>query len=113
MLHTDIRQRPIGATLWSLERARIQAALENKSGKQLVLVRYTDHNSNEEWIHNDADIDASKVVWAHDMGREQNLELLEYFNDRTVWLLEPDTRKPRKPEVVPYSEEVARSVVAN
>ena len=113
MLTTVMEQKPIGANAWSLERARIQAALQNKPGKHLVLVRYTDHNFPEEWIHNDADIDASKVIWAHDMGREQNLELLEYFNDRTVWLLEPDTRKPRKPEVVPYSEEVARSAVAN
>jgi hypothetical protein len=113
MLTTDLEQKPVGANSWSVERARILAALQLEPGKHLVLVRYTDHNFPEEWIHNDADIDAAKVVWAHDMGREQNLELLEYFKDRTIWLLEPDTRKAGKPEVVLYSEEVAQNVVAN
>jgi len=41
------------------------------------------------------------------MGREQNAELLEYFKDRTIWLLELDVRKRSKPEVIHYSEEVA------
>ena len=110
MVTTVLEQKPIGANAWSLERARIQAGLQQQPGKHLVLVRYTDHNFPEEWIHNDADIDGAKVVWAHDMGREQNRELLEYFKERAIWLLEPDTRKPKKPDVVPYLEEVAMKV---
>jgi hypothetical protein len=31
-----------------------------------------------------------KVVWANDMGPQQNQELIEYFKDRKVWLVEPD-----------------------
>jgi hypothetical protein len=42
-------------------------------------------------VFNGADIDASKVIWARDMG-PQNAELLQYFSKRTAWLVEPDER---------------------
>jgi hypothetical protein len=45
-------------------------------------------------VFNNADIDGSKVIWARDMGA-QNVELLQYFNQRRVWLLEPDYNPPR------------------
>ncbi|MGA7926230.1 MAG: hypothetical protein WCA20_09550, partial [Candidatus Sulfotelmatobacter sp.] len=48
------------------------------------------------WVANGADIDGSKVVWANDMGPQQNQELVEYFNDRKVWLVEPDEVRPIK-----------------
>ena len=60
-----------------------------------------DHNLiDHEWVYNGADIDNSKVVWARDMGKEKNRELLEYFKDRQAWLVEPDENPPR---VSPYS----------
>ncbi len=37
------------------------------------------------------DIDSSKVVWAREMDRADNLELMHYYADRKVWLVEPDT----------------------
>jgi hypothetical protein len=43
-----------------------------------------------QWIYNDADIDASRVVWARDMGPQANESLLEYFHDRTIWLVDPN-----------------------
>ncbi len=42
------------------------------------------------WVNNGADIDSSKIVWAHDMGPDKNQELLDYFRGREVWLVEPD-----------------------
>jgi hypothetical protein len=36
------------------------------------------------------DIDASKIVWAQDMGTAKNQELLDYYRGRKIWLLQPD-----------------------
>jgi hypothetical protein len=81
-------------------RAQIESRLEQTLGRQLVIVRYPpDHNSLDEWVYNAADIDNSKVVWAREMDEANNLELIHYYKDRTVWLVEPDT-KPAK--VSPY-----------
>jgi hypothetical protein len=61
-------------------------------GRHLVIVRYSPmHNVHDEWVFNLADIDGSKVIWARDLGGEQNAKLLAYFRDRHVWLFEPDT----------------------
>jgi len=80
----------------NLERARVLKQLESTPGNHLVLVRYQPGHDFilDEWVFNNADIDGSKVVWSRDMGTE-NSELLEYFNGRTVWLMEPDYNPPR------------------
>jgi hypothetical protein len=80
----------------NLKRARILAQLERDSGRDLVIVRYrADHEIFEEWVYNKADIDNSKVVWARDMGAAGNEELVRYYEDRRVWLLEPDETPPK------------------
>ncbi len=54
-----------------------------------MVVRYgADHDVHEEWVYNHADIDGSAVVWARDMGEARNRELLDYYHDRNVWLLQ-------------------------
>jgi hypothetical protein len=64
--------------------------LNQYPGRHLVIVRYSpNHNLNEEWVYNAADIDHSRIVWARDMGAD-NQELIHYFSDRQVWLVEPD-----------------------
>lgn len=76
-----------------VERAKIEAKLERMPGKQLVLVRYApDHDSLEQWVYNTANIDDSKVIWAWDMGETENRELIDYYKDRTVWVVQPDTQ---------------------
>jgi hypothetical protein len=78
-----------------LSRAPVQAALEAKPGLHLVLVRYRrDRLEPVDWVQNLADIDNQKVIWAHDMGAE-NQELLRYYKDRHVWLVEPDKTPPQ------------------
>lgn len=72
-----------------------RAALEKQLGSypadQLILVRYVaGHDTEKEWVYNGADIDHQKVIWARDMGPERNQELIDYYKDRQVWLLEPD-----------------------
>ena len=53
----------------------------------------------EEWVYNEADIDQARVVWARDMDAVKNRELLQYFANRRVRLLEVDADGP---SLVPY-----------
>jgi hypothetical protein len=100
-LHIKIAEWPPGqwAGLWygpehfGTERARIEAALEHLPGKQLVILRWSPHrNSLDQWVYNEADIDASKVVWAREMSDSDNLELIHYYADRTPWLVDMGTQ---------------------
>jgi hypothetical protein len=69
-------------------RAEVVNKLSHMPGRQLVIVRYgPKHDINLDWVYNDADIDGSKVVWARDIGDEQNAKLLAYYYDRQVWRL--------------------------
>jgi hypothetical protein len=84
----------------NLGRASVLSYLKQQPGQQLALVRYRpDHNAFEEWIYNDASIDDSQVVWAHDMGRLSNAELIRYFGSRKVWIVDADANPP---SIVPY-----------
>jgi hypothetical protein len=79
--------KPVNARRGKIERR----LLDQNGGRHLVVVRYTGtQNPHEEWVYSRADIDASEVVWAHDMGVEENRKLIDYFKDRTVWLFLPD-----------------------
>ena len=72
-------------------RANIKSKLEQLPGRQLVIVRYSPHhNSFDEWVYNAADIDHSKVIWAREMDTADNCELMQYYKDRKVWLVQPD-----------------------
>ena len=81
-----------GPDHFGTERARVQSAMENLPGRQLLIVRYTaQHNPLDEWVYNAPDIDDSKVVWAREMDAPHNLELIGYYANRKVWLVEPDS----------------------
>jgi hypothetical protein len=85
------------------ERVALEAQLRSLPRPHLVLVRYRpNHDPFLDWVYNGADIDHQKVVWARDMEAAQNEELLRYYSDRRVWLLEADTIPPR---LVPYAGE--------
>ena len=85
--------------LWprgNLQRAALLKKLEAMPGRQLVIVHYgPDHGPHNEWVYNRADIDSAQVVWARDMGPDQNQALLQYFKERHVWLLRPDEATPQ------------------
>jgi hypothetical protein len=77
------------------ERAGVEASLESLPGRQLAVVRYSPtHIPFNEWVYNAADIDASKVIWARDMDTADNQELIHYYKDRKVWLVQPDSLPP-------------------
>jgi len=90
------RTRAGGLSAFGPVRAAVLERLGSLPGGQLVLVRYKPgHDTLIEWVYNEADIDRSRVVWARDMGDAENQELIQYFNHRTVWLLEPDENPPK------------------
>ncbi len=84
------------------ERVRIEADLKRTEGDHLVFVRYAPNHDPMavEWVYNDAEIDAAKIVWAREMDEENNRKLLAYYPDRRIWLVEPDQHPVR---VVPQT----------
>jgi hypothetical protein len=75
----------------NLQRAAILKDLQRQPGQQLVIVRYKDtHDIHDEWVYNDADIDSAKVVFARELHTEQDSKLIKYFQNRHIWLVEPD-----------------------
>ena len=73
------------------ERASIAARLEQTAGRHLVIVQYSpEHNPHAEWVYNAADIDAAKVVWARAIDAQHDARLIDYFQERRVWVLNAD-----------------------
>jgi hypothetical protein len=67
-----------------MEREALKAKLEQEPGQYLVIVHYgPNHSFAREWVYNEPNIDGAKVVWARDMG-PQNEELERYFSSRKV-----------------------------
>lgn len=68
------------------DRAKIVGELKKCRGHHLVMVpAYLA----SEWVANEADIDDAKIVWASQLGGEQDRQLFSYFRDRDVWTLNP------------------------
>ena len=87
-------------------RAGILRTLKDSDGQHLIFVRYgLRHDTGDEWVYNEADIDASRIVWARELDRASNSKLMAHFRNRRVWLVEPDAASPA---IVPYSSAVSR-----
>ena len=85
----------------AVARQHVVQMLESQPGQHVVLVRYAPrHNILEEWVYNRADIDAQPVIWAREMGPEQDRPFTQYFRDRHIWLLEADQSPPK---LTPYN----------
>ena len=83
-------------------RIMVAQELARVPGQLLVFVRYSpQHIFQDEWVYNGADIDASRIVWARDLGQVENEKLLRYYPGRVALLLEPDFRQPRLSEYKP------------
>lgn len=77
---------------WALQRAAIDSKLQTLPGKHLVIVRYgEDHNVNQEWVYNGADLTNGKVLWARGErdARSRRLQT-ETGAARYVWQLHVD-----------------------
>jgi hypothetical protein len=98
-LHPD--DYPIVDDLIEPFRKPTEQRLAAMPGQHLVLVRYSkDHNSGEEYVYNDADIDHAKTIWAREIPDMDLSPLLTYFRNRDVWLFKPDEDNE---SVSPYS----------
>lgn len=78
---------------WARERDRIERQLNGQPGRDLILVKYDNghaHDPHAEWVYNDARIDDAEIIWARSMSAAEDARLLDYYRDRTHWLLHPD-----------------------
>ena len=105
---SDVSANALAFETWDIvnhtnpeRRVFVRRELDQIPGQLLVFVRYyPQHIFQDEWVYNSADIDGARVVWARDLGAEEDQKLLRYYPDRTPLLLEPDFRPPR---LSPYS----------
>ncbi len=98
---------------WYQHRARLVERLNETPGEDLVVVRYAkQHNPSHEWVYNGADIDGSPIVWAREMDPERNRRLLDYYENRRIWLLQADAEPPCLIEHNPPKENAPQAPVA-
>lgn len=75
------------------------ATLAAMPGRHVVFVRYGPmHNVHHEWVYNGADLEGSRVLFAHDLSPEKNERLLAHDPSRTAWLFLPEEQDA----LVPY-----------
>jgi hypothetical protein len=73
------------------KRVQVNGELAETPGKLLVFVRYSArHIYQEEWVWNGADIDGQRIVFARDLGTDEDQKLIRYYGNRKVLVLEPD-----------------------
>ena len=76
-------------------RILVEHQLEEIPGQLLVFVRYTPrHIFQDEWVYNEASPAEARIVWARDLGPEENSKLRAIYPNRQTLLLEPDARTP-------------------
>jgi len=73
---------------------------ERSPGDHVIIVRYTGPSPHHEWVYNPAEIDSAPVIWAQDLGKDENQRLLRYYSGRSFWLFEPNELM----KVSPYSD---------
>ena len=79
----------------------VRDALRQLPGKLLVFVSYSPrHIFQDEWVYNGADIGGERIIWARDLGSEENRKLAAAYPGRTVLRLDPDERPP---QILPYN----------
>ena len=68
------------------DREPLVRRLQAIPGNHLVIVTY-DLKSYDtfEWVYNEPDIDHARIVFARDMGPEENRKLIRYYPDRRAW----------------------------
>jgi hypothetical protein len=89
----------------SQQRAELENRLNKEPGRHLILVKLGSGSyayPHFAWVYNRADIDAAKVIWARDLGWEQNQKLCQYYQGRDIWLLESGEAITGREGLKPY-----------
>lgn len=77
-------------------RIEVERQLNAIPGALLVFVRYSSHHIYQnEWVWNRADIDGSRIVFARDLGPDEDQKLIHYYPNRKVLLLDADSYTPQ------------------
>jgi hypothetical protein len=73
-------------------RKAVAERLKDEPGRQLILVTYdlAKHYPGDELVHNSADFDSQKVLWARSKGAERDRDLCRAYSDRAFWSLMTD-----------------------
>jgi hypothetical protein len=80
---------------WALARQQLSDRLEAMPERHLILVQYKpNHSLTDEWVFNGPDIPNQKVIWARSMTPELDQELVDYYHDRRIWILNADASPP-------------------
>jgi hypothetical protein len=90
----------------SQQRAELEMRLSQESGLHVILVKLDPASyayPHFTWVSNRADIDASKVIWAWDLGQEKNRPLCQYYQGRHIWLLEVGRGMVGRESLKPYN----------
>jgi hypothetical protein len=88
LLGSEAAKKYIPPGFYATQRQDIIRRLGVVGGLHVVLVdQRTPPLWHFNWVYNDARIDDSPVVWAHDRGTENNQQLLAYYHDRQAWQL--------------------------
>jgi hypothetical protein len=77
-------------------RIDVARRLAQMNGPLLVFIRYSSrHIYQNEWVWNQADIDGSRIVFARDLGADEDQKLIQYYPNRRVLVLDPDVAIPQ------------------
>lgn len=70
-------------------RVQIIEYLKSKGGKHLIFLETDEANPADSrfYVYNEADIEASAIIWAHNSSDSENRVLIENFQNRKFWLL--------------------------
>ncbi len=92
---------------WAARRAEITSVLSELDGRHLIFVTYAEgHEPFAEWVYNAADLEGAAVIWAHDLGPDENEALIATLRGRRVWRLRA-SEPPWELEI--YGAEPSRS----
>ena len=72
-------------------RGMVSHLIDEKPGKHIVLVSYqAGHVLFDEVVHNGADFNSEKVLWARSMGPSEDAELCKDYPDHAIWKVVTD-----------------------